>query len=126
MKKDNYGLYLAGLLTEEEMNPATTPQSAQANQMAPGGTTPMAGTPLGNVTGDEQEQQENQELDELSNQMQRIMGRLLPLVGKMKNKNKGLHVLGVIGSAIQSAFPQISDTMARKAVTGDLPMQNNG
>jgi len=128
MTKNNYGLYLAGVITEEAMSQSmnqASPAAPNANQMAPGGSTPMAGNPgsppLGNATGDDQ--QENLELDELSNQMQRIMSRLLPLVARMKNKTKGIHVLGVIGNAIQSAFPQISDAMARKAVTGDLPQQ---
>ena len=104
-----------------------TPQPA--NQMAPGGQTPMAGNgnappALAHATGDEGDpQQEEQELDELNSQMQRVMGRLLQLIGKMKNKQKGFIVLHTIGQAIQNAL-NISDTQARQAVVGNMPQFN--
>ena len=102
-------------------------QEAQpANQMSPGGQTPMAGNSnappaLAHTTGDEgNPQQEEQELDELNSQMQRVMGRLLPLIGKMKNKQKGFTVLHAIGQAVQNAL-NISDSQAKQAVVGNMP-----
>lgn len=98
-----------------------------ANQMAPGGQTQIAGNPhqppsLASATGGEGDpQQEEQELDELNSQMQRIMGRLIPLVQKMKNKQKGLTLLHMIGQAVQGALPNISDTQAKNAVIGNGP-----
>lgn len=103
-------------------------EDAGPNQMSPGGQTQMAGNPhqppsLANATGDEQ--QEDSELDDLSNQMQRIMGRLIPLIKKMKNKQKGMTLLHAIGSAVQEALPTISDTQAKNAVIGNGPQFNH-
>lgn len=110
-------------ITEQE-----APQPA--NQMAPGGQTQIAGNPhqppsLASATGDEgNPQQEEQELDELNSQMQRVMGRLLPLIGKMKNKQKGFTVLHTIGQAVQQAL-NISDSQAKQAVIGAMPKFNH-
>lgn len=102
-------------------------ETQPANQMSPGGQTPMAGNSnappaLAHATGDEgNPQQEEQELDELSSQMQRALGRLIPLVKKMKNKQKGLTLLHMIGQAVQEALPTISDGQAKNAVIGNGP-----
>ena len=101
-------------------------EGAGPNQMSPGGQTQMAGNPhsppaLANATGDEQ--QEESELDDLSSQMQRILGRLIPLVKKMKNKQKGLTLLHAIGQAVQETL-NVSDTAAKNAVVGNGPQFN--
>ena len=109
-------------------------EGAGPNQMSPGGQTQMAGNPgwggrrllpdyaaLANATGDEQ--QEESELDDLSSQMQRILGRLIPLVKKMKNKQMGLTLLHAIGQAVQETL-NVSDTAAKNAVVGNGPQFN--
>lgn len=113
-------LYLAGLLTEEEARAKDEEVLAElANNMTLGGDTPTA-APLGNTLGDGEQQQEDAELDELNSQMQRVMGRLLPLIAKMKNRQKGFIVLHQIGQAVQNAL-KLSDTQVKNATLGNMP-----
>lgn len=111
-------LYLAGLLTEEEARAKEESLTEFAHNMALGGDTPTA-APLGNTLGAE-DQQEELELEELNSQMQRVMGRLLPLIAKMKNRQKGFIVLHQIGQAVQNAL-KLSDTQVKNATLGNMP-----
>jgi hypothetical protein len=72
-------------------------------------------------TGSEEEA-EDRDLKMLNSQMQNVLSKLLNLVSKMKNKNKGYALLHQIGQTIQSATGA-SDTNMRKALFGQLPNQ---
>ena len=62
------------------------------------------------------------QLEELNKQIQPLMAKLLRLVGKMKNKNKGYALLGLIGNAVQQATGA-SDMNVKKAALNQMPQQ---
>lgn len=70
------------------------------------------------------EEMENQELEMLSKQMQTAMGRLINLISRMKNKNKGYALLHQIAQAVQGATGA-SDINIKNATMGNLPSQRN-
>jgi len=66
--------------------------------------------------------EEDKELKVLSSQMQNVLGKLLNLISKMKNKNKGYALLHQIGQSIQSATGA-SNVNMKKALFGEFPNQ---
>jgi hypothetical protein len=99
----------------------------QANQMKPGGSTEMAGNPhsppaLGNVASgnDQKEQQEEEEAKHISQSLMTMLDRLMPKLSKLKNKQAGMEVVGMILDKIHTALPQITQAALMKLVKGTM------
>ena len=104
---------------------------SQANEMQPGGTTQMAGTPhappaLGNVvSGNNQDQEDEQEAKHLSGSLMTILDRLMPKLAKIRNKQAGIEVVSMILDKIHTALPQITQTVLMKLVKGTMQPQDS-
>lgn len=71
-----------------------------------------------------EEIEEDQQLQLLSNQMQIMTEKLINLISRMKNKNKGYALLRQISMAIQNATGA-TDSNIKNAALGNLPSQRN-
>jgi hypothetical protein len=101
---------------------------SDANHMQPSGKTSMAGngyTPpaLGNVGNTNDEQNEEEEIKNISKTMMTILDRLMPKLAKIKNKNVALEIVSLVIDKINEALPQITQTAIMKTVKNAMQSQ---